>query len=642
MCGIAGILCPTDTASPLLTKLDDELVRLAASLGHRGPDAHGTERIGNAGLVHTRLSIIDLSPTGAQPMWAPSRSHAIAYNGEVYNFPTLRTELEAEGEAFAGTSDTEVVLRTLLAGGEADLSKLDGMFALALLDGRGEELLLARDRAGQKPLYVARVAGGGWAFASEVTPLLRVPGVDLRIDPQALSHLLTFGFVPAPFSLRRGIRQLEPGTFLRLRAGAEPVEGRFAPEPGPQAPRIEGDVPELADQLEGVLSQCVREHLVSDVPVGVLLSGGVDSSTIAALAARHVGRVKTFAVVHRDPEYDERNAARAVADHIGSEHHEIELDEARLSEADLDTVVDHHGDPFADSSSLNVMRLSREMRQHVTVALSGDGGDEVFAGYPRFALLRLIEPFGMLPGPALRLGRAAFGSVGGLRGRQVARTFHAGLLSRGQRMVAFTSLFWPEEQARILRPEHLPANANGELDAFLHRRGSDLEPDVVGAAHWMEQRLILPDDMLTKVDRMSMVSALEVRPPLLAGPVLDFASRLPLSAKHRGRTGKLVLRTLAKRLVPPWVIDRPKKGFALPLEEHGGEVFRDAFRFAVESGESPLRDIFEPTALSELAVSLQIDGEGRDPEDSPYRRVHRRWLIALLARTLVRQGSVAA
>jgi len=626
MCGIAGILSPPSGASPLPARLDDAL---------------GRERVGGAGLVHTRLSILDLSPTGAQPMWSPSRSHVLAYNGEVYNFPALRKELEGEGERFVGTSDTEVVLRLLVREGATGLARLDGMFALALLDASGRELLLARDRAGQKPLYVARLAGGGWAFASEVAPLLAVPGVDARVDPQALSHLLTFGFVPAPFGLRRGIRQLEPGSFVRLRAGADPVEGRFAPEPGPLEPRIEGDVPELAGRLETVLSDCVREHLVADVPVGVLLSGGIDSSTVAALAARHAGRIQTFAVVHRDPAYDEREAARAVAAHIGSEHHEIELSEAPLREEELDVLVDHHGDPFADSSSLNVLRLSREMRRHVTVALSGDGGDEVFAGYPRFALLRLLEPFAKLPAPVLRAGRAAFARAGGLRGRQVARTFHAGLLSRGQRMVAFTSLFWPEEQGRLLRPEWLPPEPDAALDDFLRRRGSDIEPDVVGAAHWMEQRLILPDDMLTKVDRMSMSTALEVRPPLLAGPVLDFAARLPLEAKHRGRTGKRVLRTLAKRLVPPWVIDRPKKGFALPLEEHGGAVFRDAFRFAVESDESPLRELFRPEALAELAVSLRREGEGRDPEDSPYRRVHRRWLVALLARTLVRQGGPA-
>ena len=642
MCGIAGVLCPPSGAAPLRERLPEELARLAAALGHRGPDAHGTERVGDAGLAHTRLAILDLSPTGAQPMWSPGRSHVLAYNGEVYNFAALRTGLERDGERFGGTGDTEVVLRLLVREGPDALARLDGMFALALLDARGEELLLARDRAGQKPLYVASIAGGGWAFSSEVLPLLRVPGVDVRIDPQALSHLLTFGLLPAPASLRRGIRQLEPGTWLRLRAGAEPVAGRFAPEPGPLGPPASGDLASLADRLEEVLSACVREHLVSDVPVGVLLSGGVDSSTVAALAARHAGRVKTFAVVHRDPAYDERHAARAVASAIGSEHHEIELSVQPLTEEELDVVVDHHGDPFADSSSLNVLRLACEMKRHVTVALSGDGGDEVFAGYPRFALVRLLQQVGRCPEPLLRGGREWFARLGGMRGRQLARTCHAALLSRGRQMVAFTSLFWPEEQQALLLPEWLPADPAGALEAFLRARGSELEPDPVACAHWLEQRLILPDDMLTKVDRMSMVAALEVRPPLLAGPVLDFAARLPFAAKHQGRTGKRVLRELARRLVPPWVVDRPKQGFALPLESHGGKVFEEAFRFAVESQASPLRELFRPEALDELAVSLRRAGEGRDPEDSPHRRVHRRWLVALLARALARQGGVTA
>lgn len=640
MCGIAGILSPVSETAPLRDRLDEELRRLGGALRHRGPDAWDTARVGPAGLAHTRLAILDLSPTGAQPMWTPGRERVIAYNGEVYNFRALRKQLEADGETFSGTGDTEVVLRMLARDGEAALSQLDGMFALAMMDARGEEVLLARDRAGQKPLYVARLDGGGWAFASEVTPLLRVPGVDTAIDPQALSHLLTFGLLPAPFSLRRGVRQLEPGTWMRLRAGSEPRTGRFAPEPGPLAPTLEGDEHSLVAPLEALLSHAVEEHLVSDVPVGVLLSGGVDSSTVAALAARHTGRVKTFAVVHRDPAYDERDAARAVADHIGSEHHEIELSEAPLTEEELDVLCDHHGDPFTDSSSLNVLRLTREMKNHVSVALSGDGGDEVFAGYPRFTVVRYLHQLGRIPHPLLRGGRDLFARVGGLRGRQIARTLHAAQLSRGRRAIAYTTLFWPEEQEGLVRPELLPPSPGAALEAFLDERGANLEADPVAAAHWLEQRLILPDDMLTKVDRMSMVPAVEVRPPLLAGPVLDFAARLPFAAKHRGNVGKRVLRNLAKQLVPPWVIDRPKKGFALPLEEHGGQVFRDAFAFAVDSEASPLRKVFRPEALRALSASQRLQGEGRDPEDSPFRRVHRRFLLTLLARTLERQGGI--
>jgi len=639
MCGIAGILCPPAPAHPLRAALRTELERLAADLRHRGPDAAGVAAIEGAGVAHARLSILDLSPTGAQPMWSPDRRFVFAYNGEVYNFARLRDELTRAGERFAGSSDTEVVLRLLARDGERSLARLDGMFALALLDTQSGEVLLARDRAGQKPLYWAALAGGGFAFASEIAPLLRVPGVDASLDPQGLGHLLTFGFVPNPWSLRAGIRQLRPGTALRLRAGAAPIETRWVAEPGPGEPRLEGDLEGLSRQLEALLSECVREHLVSDVPIGVLLSGGVDSSTVAALAARHVGRLKTYAVVHRDPAYDERTAARAVAERIGSEHHEIEFSDTPLSDAELDLLVDHHGDPFADSSSLAVLRLSREMRREVTVALSGDGGDEVFAGYPRFALLRMLEALGHAPSFALRGGTALFSATGVRRGRQVARALHVAAMPRGRRMIAFTALFWPEEQARLLRPELLPAGDG--LDALLDERGAGIEPDAVASAHWLEQRLILPDDMLTKVDRMSMACSLEVRPPLLAAPVLDFAARLPFAVKNQGATGKRILRTLARRLVPPWVIDRPKKGFALPLEEHGGKVLDEAVRFALDSHASPLRAVFRPEALATLALDLARHGEGRDPEDSPFRRVHRRWLLALLARTLARHGGPA-
>ena len=640
MCGVAGIVCPPSPGHPLRAILERELERLARELRHRGPDAQAIVASDGVGLAHTRLAILDLSASGAQPMWSPDRRFVIAYNGEVYNSPSLRTELEADGETFVGTSDTEVVLRLLARDGVDALARLDGMFALALLDTRSRELWLARDRAGQKPLYLAPIGGGGFAFASEVAPLLRVPGIDRRVDPQALAHLLAFGFLPAPFSLRAGARQLRPGAWVRLRAGEAPREGRFVAEPAPQAPRFDGGLEALSHDLEAVLSDTVREHLASDVPVGVLLSGGVDSSIVAALAARHVGRVKTFAVVHQDPAYDERHAARAVAQAIGSEHHEIEFSHTPLGEQDLDTVVDHHGDPFADSSSLAVLHLSREMRRHVTVALSGDGADEVFAGYPRFGHLRMITQLARLPDVALRAGRGLAGLANGRIPRQVARTLHVATLSPVRRPVAFGTLFWPEEQARLLRPEYQPRDAAGAFEAFLEERGASLVPDPIDAAHWLEQRFILPDEMLTKVDRMSMSTSLEVRPPMLGARVLDFASRLPFSAKHQGTTGKRVLRAIARRLAPPWVVDRPKMGFALPLEDHGGDVLDEALRFALDSGESPLRALLRPEAIRELSASLGRHGEGRDPEDSPFRRVHRRWLMALLARSLLRTGGV--
>jgi asparagine synthase (glutamine-hydrolysing) len=634
MCGIAGILCPPN-ADALRRELRPQLERLATALRHRGPDAHGVAIEGGVGFAHTRLAILDLSEAGAQPMHSPDGRFLLTYNGEIYNFAALKAELERAGERFRGSGDTEVLLRLLARDGEAALARLDGMFALALLDKRSGEVLLARDRTGQKPLYYAPLPGGGLAFASELAPLLRVSGVDGALDPVGLSHLLTFGVAPSPWTLRRGIRQLRPGSLLRFSPNKPVAEARFVPEPAPLAPMLSGDLDSLSRELEGVLSDTVREHLASDVPIGVLLSGGVDSSTIAALAARHSSRLKTYAVVHRDPAYDEREASRAVAAHIGSEHTEIEFSDAELSEAEFDTVVNHHGDPFADSSSLAVLRISREMRRAVTVALSGDGGDEVFAGYPRFGQLRAIERAAQLPRFARAAGIAAASALGGMRGRQAARALHVAGLAPPRRMIAYTSLFWPHEQERLLAPELVVPDS---LDALLLARGAARERDPIASAHWLEQNTVLPDDMLTKVDRMSMVHALEVRPPLLGARVLDFAARLPFDAKHSGMSGKRVLKTLARRLVPAWVVDRPKRGFALPLAQHGGAVFDDATRFALESGDSPLRKVFRPEALGSLAAQLSRSGEGNDPEDSPFRRVHRRWLLALLARSLVRHG----
>ncbi len=639
MCGIGGVVLAREcTDEQARARLGAALDRLCDGLRHRGPDARGTFVSARAGLAHARLSIIDLSPTGAQPMRSPDGRLVLAFNGEIYNFRELRRELEARGERFAGSSDSEVALRLLALDGPDALARLDGMFALALLDVARGEVLLARDRIGQKPLYWAPLAGGGFAFASELRPLLGEPGVDTGLCREGLAHYLGFGFCPAPWTLRRGIRQLLPGMRLSLRPGAAAESVPFVPAPGPREPRLAGDLASLSGELECVLSDAVRAHLVADVPVGVLLSGGVDSSTIAALAARHAGRVKTFSVVHDDPRYDERDAARAVAQAIESEHHEVRLRSGGLTREELDAVVDHHGDPFADSSSLNVLRLAQAVREHVTVALSGDGGDEVFAGYPRFAQLRWLSRLAGAPAPLLRAGASLLAAVPGGRARPAARALRIAEMPRARRAVAFASLFWPAEQRELLCPEWLLPDGDAALDGLLGARGVELEPDPVASAHWLEQRLILPDDMLTKIDRMSMAHALEVRPPLLGNSVLDFAARLPFAAKNAGTSGKRVLRALARRLVPPWVIDRPKRGFALPLVEYGGAVLEEATRFALDAPESPLRALCRPEALGRLSHELRHAGPGRDPEDSAYRRVHRRWALVLLAHALARQG----
>lgn len=638
MCGIAGILLDQERARALGGGFEQRLLRLRDRLGHRGPDDSAIERVGGAGLAHTRLAILDLTQAGAQPMWTERRDRVLVYNGEIYNHADLREKLEQEGHRFRGRSDTEVLLQWMSSRGEEGLAELDGMFAFGLLDADTEEVFLARDVMGQKPLYYASLEGGGWAFSSEIMALLALPEVSNEIDPLGLFHLLTFGFLPAPFSLRKSIRQLLPGEWLRLRARGEPERGTFAPAPAPHPVPLACGLEESSEALMSAISSSVRRHLVADVPVGILLSGGVDSSIVAALAASHESEIETFSVVHEHKEYDERDAARKVAEFIGSRHHEIELSRSPLREEELDRLVDHHGDPFADSSSLAVLRLSEAMRNNVSVALSGDGGDELFAGYPRFAQLRWLNRLARWPRAMLVAGKGLCLVSPGQRARQAGRALHVAAMPESHRSVAFKTFFWPWEQSYILR-EEWRVDA-GELEQLLENRGWPAEEDRIASAHWLEQRLILPDEMLTKVDRMSMAVSLEVRPPLLGKPVRELAARLPFEMKLKSGEGKSILKRIARRLVPAEVVDRPKKGFAVPLSSHGGRVFEDAWGFAVGSEQSPLRRIFLPEALRSLERSLAAAGEGVDPEDSPYRRVHRRWLLTLLARALSRHGGL--
>jgi len=610
------------------------------ALRHRGPDAQAVASLDGAVLGHTRLAIIDLSPAGAQPMTSASARSVLAYNGEVYNTAALRARLG--GAPLRGHSDTELVLECLERDGLAALPVLNGMFALAWWRKDTRCLVLARDRTGIKPLYVAELQGAV-AFCSELRPLMTVAGVDRRLDPAALQLYLALGMVPAPMTLWRGIRQLEPGEVLTVDSAglvarsrlAEPI-GAWHPERAPSDP---ADLPTL-------LQTCVTDQLVADVPVGVLLSGGVDSSLVAAAAARSVGTVRTFSVVHSDPRYDERTAARAVARHIGSDHVELEMPAGGLTDAELDDLVDHHGDPFADSSSLPTRRLAQLVRRHVTVALSGDGGDELFAGYPRYRENGWVAA-------AARAGSWANAAVGGLattatrmargsdpirgRLRRAARLFGLARRSAAERAVGTLTYYWPAEANAMLRPAYqAPPD---QVETLVRGRAiAGLDPALPEGCHRLEQRLVLPDDMLVKVDRMTMAESLEIRPPLLDDRMVAFAEALPLRHKwHRGQ-GKWVLKELARRWVPAWVIDRPKQGFAVPLLQFGGEVLRERTRWALQGSDSPLRVLFEPAALAALQTEFATVGEGWRPEDSPFRRAHRQWTLVVLATALHRRG----
>lgn len=646
MCGIIGIAGAWANTDQAMAWLQDGL----AALAPRGPDASSFWQGQGVLLGHRRLSIRDLSPTGAQPMPSASSQSTIVYNGELYGFSALAADLAAQGWQPRGHSDTELIVeqldRLLARGAAAELpqhvQQHNGMFAWAHWHAPSKTLYLARDRAGIKPLYVAQ-APGLLAFCSEPAPLLRLPWVDRSLDPAALSLYLALGNLPAPFSLAQGVRQLLPGAIAA-----------FEPQTGLRTlgqlewPAVAVDpllVGRRADeQLEQAVLAAVERQLVSDVPVGVLLSGGVDSSVVAAAAAKLRGPVKTFSVVHSDPRYDERHAAQAVARHIGSQHTELHLPPGGLTQAELDQLLDRTGDPFADSSALPMGRLARLVRDHVTVALSGDGGDEVFAGYPRYLIADRLLKIQAIPGVFRRTALRAWGMaaphLGHPRvlgsGRRLARALQASLMTPARQAVATTTLFWPEESAQLIHPGFADRTA---LDRHLGLLGAEGEWIADSAAvNRLEQRLVLPDDMLVKVDRMAMAASLEVRPPLLDDELLALAARLPWSERFGRGEGKVALKRLARRWVPPQVVDRPKQGFALPLRDFGGALLQDLTRWALASAESPLQRLFTGPALRRLQGEFDRRGDGLDPEDSEFRRIHRQWALVLLALSLQRSG----
>jgi asparagine synthase (glutamine-hydrolysing) len=553
MCGIAGTTSPDPAV----------LARMAERLAHRGPDGRGTWSQ-EVGLVHTRLAVIDLSPGGAQPMASPCGRWVIAFNGEIYNYRELKAGLEAKGESFASASDTEVLLRLLARDGLACLSRLVGMFALALWDRERRELLLVRDRLGVKPLVWARLADGGIAFASEIDALRAHPGLDLGLDREALSQYLACLYVPAPRTLHTGIAKLEPGCWLRWRDGR--VEhGRW------WTPAVTGEralsLDEAVEELMPLLKQAVAARLVADVEVGCFLSGGIDSSVIAALMAAErkaqgAPPPRTFTMTFAEAAYDERHAAGAVARAIGSRHTELP---ARPQAAGLlDDMVRRFGEPFGNPTALLIHDLSRKAREHVTVALAGDGGDEVFAGYPRYQGGLLAERVaGWLPLPLRHAAALAARLIPeSNRGRHAwrrAREFLTGLpLPAAERYGAWVEYFDPDERAALLDVDALPPRPV----AALYRAAPSQHP--LDAMQQADLLSFLPGNLLAYGDAMSMAVALEVRLPLIDHRLVEAVGRL--SPALRFAAGKkTLLKAVARRLLPAEIVDRPKLGFNPPM-----------------------------------------------------------------------------
>lgn len=565
MCGIAGIAALDPRRAPDPGPIEPML----RCIEHRGPDDRGVHAAEGVVLGHRRLSVID--PAGGhQPLHGRTERTAIVANGEVYNYRELREELEARGDrVFRSASDSEVAAHAYDAWGLDFLDRLDGMFALAVWDAERRRLVLARDRMGEKPLYWA-ISEGLLLFASELRSVLAHPAAPRGIDLVSLSQYLALEYVPAPRSTIRGVQKLEPATALVLEDGRVRTIRYWSP---PAGPRREGPVPSFraaASALRGRLEEAVRSRLVSDVPLGVFLSGGIDSSTVAALAARR-GPVDTFSIGFDEPSFDESAHARAVARHIGSRHHERVLRAAEMPELvpRLGTVLD---EPIGDASIVPTRLLCAFARETVTVALGGDGGDELFAGYPMHAVQPLASLARRVPGT---VRSAIAGAIRRLpvSHRNFSPGFKASTFMRGAgerpplNHVLWMSSFSPAEQQALLTPEVLeqvdpadtafaPVNAAWELSAGA--------PLLLRAMH-LDATTYLPNDILTKVDRAGMSVALEVRAPFLARDVVQFALALPAGYHMRGLRGKRLLRAAVADLLPPSILRRPKKGFGIPV-----------------------------------------------------------------------------
>ncbi len=599
MCGIAGIVAQRE--QPVLA---EELHAMCAALVSRGPDDEGAFVGHRAGLAMRRLSIIDLE-TGHQPVSNEDGSIWVVLNGEIYNYRQLRNELERRGHQFATSTDTEVIVHLYEERGDDCVHALRGMFAFAIWDERRQRLMLARDRIGIKPLYYGTVAGR-FIFASELKAVLQLPEVERRLNWQAVAHLLAYATTPSNESIVEGIRKLEPGHRLWLEPDKEPVverywELRFLPDPQ----RSEEDT---IEELRAKLRESVRYHLVSDVPVGAFLSGGIDSSAVvASMAMMATGRIKTFSIGFREQEFNELPYARLVAKRFGTDHHELVL------EPDILDLLDHFAwdldEPLGDASAIPTYMVSRLASQQVKVVLSGDGGDELFGGYDSYVTEGRDRWARFLPATI----RTLLAGVSGLlpedaRGKQFLE-----YLSKpdGERYLFANTLFRSGHQRELLTGEAREQVAAAQperprLDRFLGWKG-----------HWLSAlqdhdfRYYLPLDILTKVDRMSMAHSLEARVPLLDHSFVEFAATIPADWKwHQGRTKHIFIKSL-RGLLPDEILDRSKKGFGVPLNRWFRGPLRPLVRELLLSDSCRKRGIFNEAYLNRL-ITRQEQGRSLD------------------------------
>lgn len=600
MCGIAGFVNAEASADPAVGE------RQLMLLKHRGPDSLGWHADERAFVGQTRLAVIDLV-TGDPPITAADGAVGVALNGEIYNFRSLRAQLEAEGHTFRTTGDTEVIAHLAERESPATLaSRLDGMFGFAVWDRRAQRLVLGRDRFGKKPLYYYEGIDT-FVFGSEIKAVLAHPGVTQRMDEDALPAYLQFGYVPSPRTIFQGVRSVPPGHVLVLDQGKGPRLERYWAPPVPGVDgvdHLELSVEEAAAGVRGHLTEAVRRRLLSDVPLGAFLSGGIDSSAIVALMSQlGAAPVQTFTIGFDDNAgFDERDFARAVANHVGAEHTEFVVSPKAVDL--VEELVWHHDQPFGDSSAVPTFLLSQLTRGSVTVALSGDGGDELFSGYERFAAGVVAGRFDRLPtvlrrptGRALaRLSPRAISSRS-RKARYLLRPLGAGLPHSYLSWVSYI----PEDTVAELIPDPSPWGPELYGDMWRSWEGATVLDRLLA----LNVRTYLLDDLLPKVDRMSMAHGLEVRSPFLDADLAEFALRLRPEHKARGRSLKHVLKLAVSDLLPEVIIHRGKRGFGVPIDRWFREDLAGYVNAVLGGSDAKLREHVRGDVLDRLLTEHQ-------------------------------------
>jgi len=635
MCGIVGIL---NVAGDAL-EAGEVVRRMAGTLTHRGPDDEGYYADGPVNFGFRRLSIIDLE-TGKQPFCSPDHKVAVMFNGEIYNFLELKKTLEQKGHTFKTRSEAEVILHAWQSYGVDFLTHLRGMFALALWDGENKRLVLARDRAGQKPLYYAE-AGGQLAFASEIKALLHWPSLERRINPRALGDYLGCLFVPAPSSIFDQVRKLAPACVLVADCGRGTWTLKRYWDVCAQPDRSRS-FEDYSEELQASVEEAVKIRLRSEVPLGAFLSGGVDSSIIVGAMSRKMTGVKSFSIGFADKRFDESSFARLASVCFETEHFEEQVDADVYQPEDLVRLVWHMDEPFGDSSFIPTHWLCKTARKQVTVALSGDGGDELFAGYTRYRNYQRLEGLHACPRGLRRAGEAVAGMIKRVvrpwlpgaaeRLRQLQKALSLSLRGENERMMSMLSYFDEAQKAQMYQEDWqqlLEAYRSEDPDQVPIDQSEDSQ-DPLARFMAYEIRTSMADDILAKVDRASMACSLEVRCPFLDHHVIECAMSIPPEYKIRNGMQKIILKHAFRDLLPETIRNRKKQGFEVPFASWFQKEPWHSFLLDMLS-ESRLKEqgIFNPQSVIGLRDALIRDPEARRLDLSGYQLRHRVWALLM-------------